>query len=131
MKTKLLTLIFIVLQLGTVCQTQMDLNNNASKEAQNADQQLTDVYNKILQEYRTDTLFIKNLKSAQNIWVNFREAEMNMKFPDYQNYYGSILPMCKSEYYTQLTNERVNTLKVWLNGIEEGDGCAGSVKAVQ
>jgi len=131
MKTKLLTFIFIALQLGTVCQTQMDLNNNANKEAQNADQQLTDVYNKILQEYSTDTFFIKNLKAAQNIWVNFREAEMNMKFPDYQNYYGSILPMCKSEYYTQLTNERVNTLKVWLNGIEEGDGCAGSVKAVQ
>lgn len=61
----------------------------------------------------------------------FRGAEMNMKFPDYQNYYGSILIMCKCEYYKQLTNERVSTLKVWFNGIEEGDGCSGSFKAVQ
>ena len=119
------------MQISAFCQTQLDLNNNANNEAQNVDQQLSEVYNKILQDYSTDTLFIKNFKVAQNIWAKFREAEINMKLSDYQNYYGSILPMCKSEYYTQLTNERVNTLKVWLNGIKEGDGCAGSVKVAQ
>jgi len=109
----------------------MDLDNQSNNSAQNADKQLNEVISQIMTEYKSDTLFIKNLKTSQTIWETFREAELNMKFPAYQNYYGSILPMCKSEYYTKLTNDRVQSLKVWLDGIPEGDGCAGSVRVAQ
>lgn len=131
MRTKLLALIFIAFQTCGFAQTQMDLISNASNEASQADKQLSEVYNKILTQYQSDTLFIKNFKIAQNIWIELRDAQMNMKFPDYQNYYGSILPMCKSEYYTLLTNERIKMLMVWINGIAEGDGCAGSVRTAE
>ena len=31
-------------------------------------------------------------------------------------------------YLDELTKSRIKTLKVWLDGIEEGDVCSGSVK---
>jgi len=54
---------------------------------------------------------------------------MLVKFPKREyGYYGSVQPMCWSEYLTQLTKERISTLKIWLNGTQEGDSCSGSVK---
>lgn len=110
-------------------QTQSDLNRNADKNFKDADAQLNYVYQKILSEYKSDNAFIKNLKAAQKIWIQFRDAEMKAKYPDRKpGYYGSIHPICWSMYATDLTQERTKKLKVWLTGIEEGDACAGSVK---
>jgi hypothetical protein len=36
--------------------------------------------------------------------------------------------MCVSMYLENLTNQRISTLKEWIDGIEEGDVCLGSVK---
>ena len=36
--------------------------------------------------------------------------------------------MCEASYLDELTKSRIKTLKVWLDGIEEGDVCSGSVK---
>jgi hypothetical protein len=36
--------------------------------------------------------------------------------------------MCHALYKAELTQARTRELKVWLDGIEEGDVCAGSVK---
>jgi uncharacterized protein YecT (DUF1311 family) len=63
------------------------------------------------------------------LWIQFRDAEMKMKYPEREDgYYGSVYPMCWSMYLTQLTTERITTLKQWLDGTEEGDVCAGSVR---
>jgi uncharacterized protein YecT (DUF1311 family) len=94
-----------------------------------ADKELNEAYSKILKGYKTDTSFIKNLKKAQRLWVQFRDAEMQVKFPDRETRdYGSVLPMCWSIYKEQLTRERLNILKTWLEGTEEGDVCSGTVK---
>ena len=36
--------------------------------------------------------------------------------------------MCEAIYLNELTKSRIETLKTWLEGIEEGDICSGSVK---
>lgn len=92
-----------------------------------ADNKLNSVFKKILVEYKEDSLFIKNLKTTQKIWIQFRDAEMKMKFPD-TGEYGSVLPMCWSMYKEQLTRDRIKTLKEWIDGTEEGDVCKGSTK---
>lgn len=107
-------------------QTQFELNKKAQDNFLKADNELNIVFKKILTEYKEDTLFIKNLKAAQKIWIQFRDAELKMKFPA-TNEYGSALPMCWSMYEEQLTRERIKTLNEWLTGIEEGDVCGGSV----
>lgn len=105
------------------------MNNEQLQTFQQADKALNSVYQKILKQYRTDPEFIKNLKTAQRIWVQFRDAEANMKYPARPaGYYGSAQPMCEAAYRTELTQQRTRTLTLWLTGIEEGDVCAGSVK---
>ena len=98
-------------------------------EFEKADKELNQVYGNILKEYKKDTVFIKSLKKSQKLWIQLRDAEMKVKFPDRERgYYGSVLPMCWSLYKTELTIRRANELKVWINGVEEGDVCAGTVK---
>ena len=104
------------------------MNQKAHKDFQKADKELNTVYQKILQEYKSDTAFIKNFKKAQKIWVQLRDAEMNAKYPTRKEGYGSVEPMCWSMYLEELTVERTKDLKIWLDGIEEGDVCSGSVK---
>ena len=127
---KILICILLFCNAMAYSQTQADMNNDARISYQKADKELNNTYQKILIEYRTDSVFIKTFKASQRIWVSFRDAELKMKYPDREpGYYGSIQPMCVSNYLEQLTRERIKTLTVWLDGIEEGDGCAGSVKA--
>jgi uncharacterized protein YecT (DUF1311 family) len=84
---------------------------------------------KILYEYKSDTEFIKNLKIAQRIWINFRDAEVKMKYPDREpGYYGTMHPICVFEYMFNLTQDRINTLKQWIEKTHEGDGCSGSIR---
>lgn len=110
-------------------QTQSEMDDSAASNYKKADKELNAVYHQILKEYRSDTAFIKNIKDAQRLWVLFRDAEMNAIFPDRPNInYGSALPMCWSMELTSLTEERIQKLKVWIDGIEEGDVCSGSVK---
>ncbi len=124
--------ILILLLASNFCigQTQLEMNQKADKNYKKADKELNLVYNKILKDYQTDTKFILNLKAAQKAWIKFRDAEMNALFPeeDKQLQYGSVFPMCWSNAITDLTKERIKKLKVWLNGIEEGDMCSGSIK---
>jgi uncharacterized protein YecT (DUF1311 family) len=126
-------LIFSIIFCWTVSfcfgQSQRELNEDTAKDYQKADKELNNVFQEILKEYKKDTAFIKNLKVAQKIWVQFRDAEMKAKYPDREDgYYGSVQPMCWYLYKTELTEERSKKLKVWLTGIKEGDVCSGSVK---
>ncbi|SOD78891.1 lysozyme inhibitor LprI family protein [Spirosoma fluviale] len=110
-------------------QTQASMSNAEAQALQQADKALNSVYQKVLKQYGADPEFIKSLKNAQRIWVQFRDAEVKMKYPDRPaGYYGSAQPMCEAAYRTELTQQRTRTLTVWLMGIEEGDVCAGSVK---
>jgi len=121
--------LLILVSTFSIAQTQYELNMEAKKKYEASDRELNEVYSKVLKEYKTDTSFIKNLKKAQRLWVQLRDAEMKVKFPDREpGYYGSVQPMCWSLYKEELTRERLNTLKVWLDGIEEGDVCSGTVK---
>lgn len=41
--------------------------------------------------------------------------------------YGSIFPACWSGQLAALTRERTQQLKKWLDGVEEGNVCLGSL----
>jgi uncharacterized protein YecT (DUF1311 family) len=109
-------------------QTQYELNFAALDEFKKSDSELNAIYKTILNNNKEDTLFIKNLKSAQSLWIQFRDADMKMKYPEYPDdgVYGSSSPMCWNLYKAQLTMDRIKTLKEWITGVEEGDICKGS-----
>jgi uncharacterized protein YecT (DUF1311 family) len=115
-------------------QTQADLNSCAGEEYAAADAELNRVYKQILEKYRDEPKFIAKLRAAQRAWLTYRDAELDAKFPHADEksvYYGSIFPMCDSQYKAGLTRERVAKLREWLDGAEEGDVCSGSVRIKQ
>jgi uncharacterized protein YecT (DUF1311 family) len=110
-------------------QTQGEMNAETAGEFQAADKQLNSIYQEILSNYADDEAFIASLKEAQRCWIAFRDAQLKMKYPDREpGYYGSILPSCQAMYLTELTQDRTKTLQVWIDGVQEGDVCAGTVR---
>jgi uncharacterized protein YecT (DUF1311 family) len=130
MKTILIPALFCLPFIFCLAQPQSDVIN-ARDEYLNVDKALNKTYQKILSKYQGDSLFIKNLKKAQRIWIQFRDAELSMKFPnDVKDQYKDLPPVCISNYLTQLTSDRLRTLSVWIYGSEKGEDCAGSVKSI-
>lgn len=110
-------------------QTQDDLEDQTTSEFQSADKELNAIYRKILEEYADDDAFLASLKEAQRCWIAFRDAQLKMKYPDREpGHYGSVQPMCEMMYLTELTQDRIKALNVWIEGVEEGDVCAGTVR---
>ena len=110
-------------------QTQGEMNAETAGEFQAADKQLNSIYQEILSNYADDEAFIASLKEAQRCWIAFRDAQLKMKYPDREpGHYGSVLPSCEAMYLTELTNDRIKALRVWVDGVEEGDVCAGTVR---
>jgi hypothetical protein len=69
-------------------------------------------------------MFIGNLKKAQRIWIQFRDAQVAMRYPQYTN---SSSFACSAKYLAKLTDERTATLQLWLDGVEDTNACPGSV----
>ena len=110
-------------------QTQMEMNQDAAGEFKAADKELNAIYQQILEDYADDDVFLANLKEAQRCWIDFRDAQLKMKYPDREpGYYGSIQPLCEMTYLAELTQDRIKTLNVWIEGVEEGNLCGGTVK---
>ncbi|MEP6793679.1 MAG: lysozyme inhibitor LprI family protein [Saprospiraceae bacterium] len=126
MKSLLISLFFLM-SFTLFAQTQADMNDEAAQGFRTADSTMNVMYKKIQKVYSDDSLFLKNLKIAQRIWITFRDAELQLKYPASAGY-GSIQRMCYALYQTDLTNDRIRTLQIWLDGVEEGDACAGSVR---
>lgn len=112
------------------CQTQAEMNKEAAEVCKKTEAELNKVYQQIIMEYTDDSTFLEALRTSQRNWITFRDSELKMKYPDREpGWYGSIQSMCVSYYMAELTNERTTKLMIWLTGIEEGDACAGSVRA--
>ena len=131
MKKIILVSILSVMFISLFGQTQEDMNIKAKTEYENTDKELNQVYKKLLQDYKNDTVFIKSMKDAQRQWVKFRDAQVKMKYPPYKDAGESVLPMCRNFYLKELTTNRIKELKLWINGVEEGDVCSGSIKLKQ
>ena len=125
--------ILLIQRIITAAQTQdklptQDEETKASiKEYKMVEGELNQVYSKVLTVYKSDVEFIKNIKESQDLWIKFRAAELKAKFPEGREY-GSVFTMCINDFLTEMTNERITTLKLWLKGTYQGDVCSGSVR---
>ncbi len=112
-----------------IWQTQGEMNDEACGKHKKADAELNRVYHRILREYANNRAFTRKFKSAQRAWIVFRDAHLASIYPDPSpSTYGSVNSMCRCITLTQLTDERVNQLKRWIDGTTEGDVCAGSIR---
>ncbi|MFD2936998.1 lysozyme inhibitor LprI family protein [Spirosoma flavum] len=127
---QLLTIVlFLLFFIASFGQSQLAINNAQLQTVQQSNKALNVVYQKFLKQYSTDREFVKNVKIAQRLWVQLRDADVKMKYPNRPaGYYVSAQPMCEASYRTELTQQRTKMLPIWLTGIEEGDICAGSAR---
>jgi uncharacterized protein YecT (DUF1311 family) len=114
-------------------QTQGDLDEQACGQFHKADVALNETYSKILKQYAKDQQFIAKLKTAQQAWLVFRDAELEALYPkdNKQAEYGTVYPMCHCSELQFLTEARTKELKRWIDGTMEGDVCAGSLRTAQ
>ena len=110
-------------------QTQLGLNRCAGLEYRVADDELNQTYQAVLVKHADDETFLARLRDAQRAWIAFRDAEMEALFPhqDEPGYYGSVFPMCWAQQLASLTRERTAKLRRWLEGVQEGNVCSGSL----
>jgi len=132
-KGSILTIAFLIAISGLYAQTQGDLDEQACGQFHKADVATNEVYSRILKEYAKDEEFIAKLKAAQKTWTAFRDAQLEALFPKANTLaeYGTVYPMCHCIELQSLTEERTKQLKMWVDGIPEGDVCTGSIKVTQ
>ena len=123
-------LLILLASANSFAQTQAELNRDACATYKNADAEMNRTYKQILDKYLRETVFIEKLKAAQRAWIKFRDADLESLYPerDTLSAYGSVNPMCRCIAVSELTKERTKSLKRWVDGVEEGDVCAGSIK---
>lgn len=109
-------------------QTQQDINDQACSDYKKADREMNQAYQTILRDYSKDRGFVVAMRKAQLAWIRYRDAHLNSIFPGDRSQYGSVNPMCRCNELAELTKQRTQILNRWVEGIAEGDVCAGSVK---
>jgi uncharacterized protein YecT (DUF1311 family) len=109
--------------------TQRALTQCAGNEFRAAEGEMLRLVQTLHETHARDPLFLKRLDDSQRAWLKYRTAQLAMRFPhaDAPNYYGSVLPMCEGSYLAQLTQQRIATLREWIDGTAGGDVCAGSI----
>lgn len=128
----ILCILFLTLSLNCFSQSQTEMNREAHTAYKKSDEILNEIYKSILSRYKQDAVFIQHLKKSQRLWIKFRDAEMEVKFPNYPDQtYGSIHPTCTAYYLKDLTDQRISTLKNWLGGAEESEACNGSIQPIE
>ncbi|HSF24070.1 MAG TPA: lysozyme inhibitor LprI family protein [Blastocatellia bacterium] len=130
---RLLTLSAIAIVFSSaaaLAQTQTDSNEDSCATFKQADALLNKSYNQVLSEYRKNAAFIRKLRVAQRAWIAYRDAQIEALYPatDKRAEYGSVYPMCRCSALAALTTQRADELKKWVDGLEEGDVCSGSIK---
>jgi uncharacterized protein YecT (DUF1311 family) len=109
--------------------TQAMMNACAAQEYRETDAIRLSTVRQIVKQYKSDTIFVANLWKAEAIWIKWRDAAVDVKFPgEATRHYGSVQPMCHAMYLNEITKQHIAYLKQWLEGIEEGDVCRGSVR---
>lgn len=126
-------IVILIAMASSMAQTQGELNEDACAKYKKADTQMNTAYKQILEKYKSDAVFIEKLRTAQRLWVQFRDAHLESLYPDPNTLqaYGSVNPMCRCQALGELTKERTKQLKQWVDGVEEGEVCAGSIRIKQ
>ncbi len=108
---------------------QREIIRQACARYQQADTEMNQAYSQVLKDYAADALFLAKFRAAQRAWLAFRDAHLAAVYPkSAPGAYGSVNAACRCGILAQLTNERTAQLRDWLEGTQEGDVCAGSIR---
>lgn len=97
---------------------QMQMNQCAYEDFQEADRELNKVYKALRHKNKDDKAYLKNLKISQNIWIQFRDAELNLIFTcetdNRRVCFGSMYPLLYHSEKEDITRQRIKNLNDYL-----------------
>ena len=92
---------------------QMRMDGLAAFE--NSDKKLNQAYKMLLLAKQSDTTFIENIKASERLWVQFRDAEFTVKFPEHPPIENKdLLSNDQAAYLARFTENRTKVLLDWL-----------------
>jgi len=103
--------------LPASAQSQLEMNGDAAKKAGAADKKLNATYQKVIKKNSQNGGFVAKLRTAEKAWIGYRDAYLRSIFPA-QNApmeYGSVYPMCYSEWLETTTSDRTKQLEGFLS----------------
>jgi uncharacterized protein YecT (DUF1311 family) len=106
---KIITTLFILTAFSSLsfCQTQTEMNQQASVEFKKADKELNKIYGQLLSTL--DASEKKAFVASEKAWITFRDLEC--KFECMGSEGGSMYPMLYSSCMTSMTEKRTTELK--------------------
>jgi uncharacterized protein YecT (DUF1311 family) len=113
---KLPFLFVLLLATFALAQTQAEMNLQATADFKKADQELNRIYSKVLKAAGDVPGYQEALKTAQRLWVQFRDASAESEC--FLSQGGSIYPLCYSMTLTSQTKKRTDDLKQMLEAWE-------------
>lgn len=99
-----------------ISQAQTSTTDDALATYKEADKKLNEVYQRLLEVRKADVVFLKNLRSAQRLWIQFRDAQLALEYPKSDSMkYGVAFPSYEALYLARLTEERTRELREWID----------------
>lgn len=107
-----------------VAGSQLSITECSKNDADAKDDALNATYRLIQQQSKGNAVFLKKLKTTQELWIKFRDAQLDALYPDTSNM-GSSFAGCYNSSYSNMTQQRTKELqKLWLAPKKEGDVCS-------
>jgi len=109
-KTIFFSVIAFLISFTGISQTQTEMNEQARKDFKKADDTMTATYKLALAKQDSDGK--KLLVEAQRAWIKYKESHCKSASDTYRG--GSIQPLIYYSCLTELTDERTEKLKEYL-----------------
>ena len=111
MKKITISLFFLLSSIVSVCQTQMEMNQEAFTLYKKADTRMTLVYKKVAKSLK-DPKQKQTLIQTQRKWIIYKEAHCKAIAALYEG--GSIQPLIYYDCLKTITNDRIKNLQNYL-----------------
>lgn len=109
--------------------SQVEMNLDAEASYSKTKMKLDSLHQRIEKEYQNDSVFMSQFFESKKMWEEYKKSQVLMKYPENDpTRNGSVFNTCYYSYLEKLTRQRMDVLKEWINGANEGDCCSGSVK---
>jgi uncharacterized protein YecT (DUF1311 family) len=109
---------------------QVDQSRNSCSDYLKAKKGLEDMVKSIQDEYAKYPLFLKKFQKAQDEWVSYREAQLEMLYPEAdKTEYGGFYPTCRCNKLVEFTNERLDFLVKFIANTSDVEACGGAANS--
>jgi uncharacterized protein YecT (DUF1311 family) len=129
------TLLFVLfigatMSFAQALPSQVDQSRNSCSDYLKVKKGMDDMVKSIEEEYAKYPKFLVKFKKAQELWVSYRDAQVEMIFPEADKaQYGAFYPTCRCNWLVEFTNDRLDFLVKFVSNTYDVEPCGGAVNS--